>query len=289
MIKKTLIITVLSLTLLGCGSNLTEEERYEKLKSSYAYKGYKLASSKGMAPVLLELNKQAKSDLVKKAAHTEINYQLKPTDGHLALGLLWAISMKPTFAIAESNIAMESKHNQNAEYHALTVLALAMYQKGWPTLARQTSEQAKVLLGNQKMAEKMEYEQMGAYVAFGLLALQEGDKKGIHASFQGMSDITKQPWLTDLGDSFAMIRTGNISGGVAKINQLSEDNQVSPKVRASLKKFITQIEAEFGKADSDFLYVKVLGKGLLETVLEVDDSKFQEMIAQLESFQAKLQ
>lgn len=278
---------VICLSLFACGGG-TEEEQYESLKTSLTYKAYKSAAQAGMKPLVNQVNKQLKNEDVQNTTNKKLDYDLKEEDGHLALGLLWAVAQKPVFAIAESNIALEHIGNEFGEYRALTILALGMYQKGWHNLGRTTSEKAKSVLGNKEMADQMYYEMLSSHLAFAMLNLQEGNEKGIHNSFVALADQTNTPWLPELGDAFASLRVGKIQDGLAKMKTLSEDARLNPKQQESLQQFIANIEKEFGDVDGELFNIKVLGKGLLEMIMKVDDSKFQALMTELESYKGKL-
>ncbi|NRR31288.1 hypothetical protein HSX11_13970 [Oxalobacteraceae bacterium] len=275
------------LALPGCGEKKSEDEQFSALKDSYKYLAYKKTSQFAMAPLVDQINKQSKAEVAKAAFKGKPSLNLSVNDGHAAMGLLWLLSMKPDFAIAEADIGLEKLKDKIERYRATSSMAIGMYQKHWPVLAKATSASAGEMLNNKDLAEKMYYEQLTFYMAFGFISLKEKNQDGVRFSFSGLGTLTNIPWLSDVAQSVLLLSEGKIQAGMQRLKAASED----PSMPAGERKYILQVlhavEKEVGDVDGEFFIVKVFGKVILERILETDSGPFRELVGRLEDMKKK--
>lgn len=277
------------LFLIGCGDNANHQEHYEKLQSGMIYKTYQSASKTAIPPIIQQINKQSKHKIIEQTTGKKVNIELEENTGHLALGLLWVISMKPTFAMAESHLALQQIKTPQERYQALTILALGMYLKGWPALGQSTSDSASAILEAYPIEGKIKHQHLLSLTASALLSLKQRNAEGVYQAFQGISKATHISWFGKFGIAIANILRGNIGDGISELKALSHDKLVPPTIREDVVKLIQDIEQQLDNGiEAPIIKTQQLGNVILDMILQVDEGTFHELMSKLEGLKDKL-
>ena len=271
-------------SLFGCSKDLTEQEQYQALQDSIKFKLYKSASKTGVPALVTEVNTQTKDKKIKKVLGVEFENDFRTNDAHGTLAMMWILSMKPDFAIAESFIVADNADDKIDQYRAQSLISLAMYQKGWKMLAAQNNDAARAMLNDKALAEKLYHEQVTAYLIIGLLSLHDNDLETARTAFEAFGSLTQATWLSEVVESVMLIRQGKIQSGLLKLKAASDDPNLSDSERLLLKSFLSNVEKEVGQIDGDLFVVRLFGKVLFERVLETDDAPFSALVDRLEAF-----
>lgn len=283
--KVTSVIIIL--VLFGCSKDLTEAEQFEELKSSIKFRAYTKASELTLEPTLKQINEQMKNEQVEKLTQYKLKRDFTVNEAHASMGLLWVLSMKPDFAIAESLISLGLLENETEKYRVTSIMALAMYQKGWRGLATEKSSEAREILSDESLKSELYYEQLTTYFAYGLLSLKNGDVEGTRVAFSALGALTGITWFSDATESILLIKQGRIQDGLSRLKKLSKDPNLPEHERKYIGRIIESVEKEIGDIDGEFFVIRVVGKVIFERILETDDGPFKEFIDKMESLKGK--
>ena len=124
----SLLLIVLAAHLSACASSKkTQADHYKDMQNGTIYKAYQKVSIKAMKPVVKEYNKRLAE---------ENKLQVSEIHVHALLGLIWAGTSQPKFALAEADYAFSQASDPRDRYTALAIQAIAMHEQGWYHLAK---------------------------------------------------------------------------------------------------------------------------------------------------------
>lgn len=237
--------------LTACGKEKTEQEKYLDLQASLKYKAYKAITSNALPPALKLYNQQRQASLPK------VDEGLV----RLLLGYGWAISQKPALAMAEGNLVTAS--DTDTEIYRLlghSVIAIAMYEKGWKQIARTESSKAVDILKKESGRKNAEETLMVAHLLLGTVSIYEKNYKAARFHFAGFSAVTKIDWPYTAVDALADIAEGQVQQGLTKLKKMTRDESLPPEVRKAIAEGITRIESEAGPVDSRLFWPRLISR-----------------------------
>jgi len=120
------ILMAVSLLFNACGINhkiKRENKKYTKLTSGTRYNTYKKASLKGI-PIIVD-----------KYNSSQDKYQVTENEMRAYMGFLMILAGQNRFAAAESDLILNSNHNEICHFAANNIQASIKYKKEWPHIA----------------------------------------------------------------------------------------------------------------------------------------------------------
>lgn len=278
--KRLLVSLVLGFLFFGCGEKLSEKEQYEELKSSMKYELYTKASKSAMPLIHSQLKKEMNENFPK---------DLTIDDAHIILSLLFVTSMKADFAIAESNILLNKKLNQEKQYISNSILALGMYEKGWQKLANEHSKYTQSLIENPNIQDLYYEKQVIAYLAIGLLSINNKDYETAQVSFAALGTLTNFTLLSDILNPLLQIRDGHYQEGMINLKALQNHPQLPEEEKKIVKKLIISIEARYGKVESTTFIFNILADLIITKMLKDNpDTAMSKLIIKITEYKDSL-
>jgi hypothetical protein len=237
--------------LTACGKEKTEQEKYLDLQASLKYKAYKAITSNALPPALKLYNQQRQASLPK----------VDESMVRLLLGYGWSISQKPALAMVEGKLVTAS--DTDAENYRLlghSVIAIAMYEKGWKQIARTESSKAVDILKKESGRKNARETLMVAHLLLGTVSIYEKNYKAARFHFAGFSAVTKIDWPYTAVDALADIAEGQVQQGLTKLKKMTRDENLPPEVRKAIAEGITIIENEAGPVDSRLFWPRLISR-----------------------------
>lgn len=278
-ITRAFITLVLALVIAGCANkNLTEEQHYKNLRDGIKYKAYKKVSEESVGPIVDLYNKERRKEGKSEAREEYI---------HALLGFIWTMTLKPDFAIAETNLALKQANDSKDRYIGLSAQSIAFYEKGWKKLARQQSQQAKHLVSSKQLKNAYEKERAAAYLIVGSLAIKEGDSILAQNSFQELGEITDKPWLPLIAQGASLFTAGSYSEAFRLVKGVSDDKHLSNHEKDAVAKLQAKIKKTVdggGKFDIG----KSVSELAMDTISEKSDASFRKLMESLREYTEKV-
>jgi len=147
----------------------------------------------------------------------------------LLLGYSWVASGKPEFAIAE-NIIIQDMQTDDNDIKTLghSLAAIAMYEKGWTSLAANELSKANKLLNKEPSPMDAQIKIMTFHLVMGTLCIYEENYQTSRYHFAWFNIISKIEWPYELVDAMTDIKEGFRKQGLKKIKSII-DNQYLPE------------------------------------------------------------
>lgn len=260
--------------LLSCkGKKKTEEEQLAGMRSSLKYKTYKASSQYGLKA--MQIAGQDSCQDCERVFHS-------------MLAVHWSlIANKPTLAIAETDI-LDEKYGDapKDEFSGIPKLtrSIAMYESGWPGLAKKESEDGLKLYGLdsnalQQLGRDKEALVRLVYMAV-LLKLNRPEESRVHAL--ALSRLFDAPYIVPMMDAAGDAKAGRIQEAVQQVKALSKDTSVPLSVRSEMSKLVVDMEKKGGDAHSPFFMPRLVAALLWEEIRKGNDKTIQKLKAPLD-------
>ncbi len=276
-----IVLAVLSLFIQSCGlcsRDKSEERKYESLKSGLKYRAYCALSKNSIPPLIKIYNRNRNPE------QPEISEDV----ARLLLGYLWAVSKKPDFAIAESNMAAELGADEDMKFLSHTVISIAMYEKGWKSLAKEESGRANALLKKDPEDTSVESKVVLYHLVLGTASIYDGNFDAARFHFAGFSNATQIEWPYLLVDAMADIAEGKVQQGLTKMKKLGQDERLPEEVRTAINQTLADIESEAGPVDSRLFWPKVVSICLYRELGKVGAGGIDKIIEMIDELQEKM-
>lgn len=258
LIYKKVLLTLMVASLTACmTSPKSESKSQERMEDGVIYKGYSKLSKEAMKPVVKELNKE----LAKDNKDQNADYQV-----HALLSLIWIASLQPKLAMAEADYAIEHTSDPRDQYAAMMLQSIAMYEEGWPHLAKQKSDQARTLSESENFKNRYNNATTLVYLVGGVLAFKEGNITYLASEVKHVGKALDRNWITELGEVTDDVKNGLRDNALIKMVKLMQDPTISANARASLQQLYEGLKqaSVFGEA-----FVKGFAQSVLTLVLYV--------------------
>lgn len=244
-----LLCTVILIS--ACGKEKTEQEKYRDLQTSLKYKAYKAITSNVLPPALKLYNQQRQASL------TKVDEGLV----RLLLGYAWVISQKPALAMVEGKLVTVS--DTDAEIYRLlghSVIAIAMYEKGWEQIARIESSKAVDILKKEFGRKNARETLMVAHLLLGTVSIYEKNYKAARFYFAGFSAVARIDWPYTVVDALADIAEGQVQQGLTKMKKMTRDKSLPAEVRKAIAEGIAKIENDAGSVNSRLFWPRLISR-----------------------------
>ncbi len=272
----------------GCDFTKTEQEQYADLQDGFIYKSYQKISRKTV-PLAVTTYKREHEKI---SDDTPVN--LTNFDTHFGLALLLVTTFKYDLALAESNISSEYAVSDVEKALAQSLISFIMYQKKWPTLAREQSAQANALLKGAELDGEISVEQLHDMfaVVFLLLAFQESDEQLMQEVLPRISWVQSNAEVGSLCEALMLIRLGDYTKGFNQLEQLANDADVSPELKADIQNITHALKEAAGLPEDEklgeIMTMKVVLKILMSQLKAKASTKSVEWMQWLEELRDKI-
>jgi hypothetical protein len=238
---------VLLISFFSCKNKNPEQKEYDSMLSSLKYKSYKTLSENTIPPLILLYNTTGHID------EPIISEDVL----RLLLGYSWAVSGSPEYAIAESNIIMDiSTDNKDVKFLTHSLVAIAIYEKGWKSLAIDESRKGKALLNKMPKSSELQLKAMTFHIIIGTLCLYEENYQGARFHFAGFNIASKIEWPYLIVDAMTDINEGNAKLGLSKIKKISKSKSTPETIKKSLAETLIKAEKQSEPIDPKLFWSK---------------------------------
>ncbi len=269
------LVLVFILIMTGCNNSKSDYEKYEALKNGVKYKSYvKLSRDVAALPV----------NTYNKTLSDKTNKEIKEKDFRLLLCFAWILSGKQDFAIAESNIVINSDYSDEDKALAYDLLSMSMYEKGWNTLA---VEMGKEGTSSKTLDKDAKNKSLAAWMIIGCYGVYSDDFDLAKAAFAKFGADTGVNWPYALTDAIADIKSLRIQSGLKKMKALSEDTSVPVEIRDEVKKTIKTVEEKTGDVDSAAFWPRLIATSIYSESKKVGDAGYKKIVGFLDEVQDK--
>ncbi len=257
---KKIILSFLAISLLATlftacgGSEPTEKELYEKQRSSFKYKTYKLLSKGSVSFISEGYNKTIDS----------AGWKVEDSYFRLMLGYYWSISNQSEFAFAEADILSENAATENLKFLVSMLNSCTMYQQGWTALAKEESDKGMSQMAKGPDKALLETETMIFHLLIGTVCVQQEQYDAAKFHFAGFAQLTGVEYPYKLIDVMIDVKKGDIQTGLKKAKTLSEDPTVPQGIRDELKIIIAEAETKGGDVNSSLFWPKIVSSVIMD-------------------------
>jgi len=262
----------------SCGKEKTEQEKFSEMKTGLKYKTYALASRKAIPPVVALYNQQREKEIP----------ELNEVTIRLLLAYGWAVMRKPVYALAEAEILKENKDYQ-VGFLAQSVVAIALYEEGLPTVAQTESAKALEMI---KQNPNFEYDKetlILAHLTLASLAIRIENYEMARFHFAGFSELTRIEWPYRLFDACVDLKTGNMQSGLIKMKKLSQDEKIPAALRTTIAEGLKAVETKAGPVDSKLFVPRAITYILFEELKAKGSAAIKKIATLADSFMKKVQ
>jgi hypothetical protein len=264
---------------MSCGKEKTERQKFEEMKTGLKYKTYALASRKAVSPVVALYNQQREKGIP----------ELTETTVRLFLAYGWAVTRKPTYAIAEAEILKENDKEIKMALLAQSVIAIALYEEGLQNVAHEESEKALAMAKQNPDFEYNKETMILIHLILASLGIQTENHEMARFHFAGFSELTQIEWPYRLFDACLDIKTGNIQAGLAKMKKLSQDEKIPVELRKSISDGIKAVETKAGPVDSKLFVPRSITYILFRELKTKGSATIQQIATLADGFMKKAQ
>jgi len=248
---------VLLIFLFSCKNKNPEQKEYDSMLSSLKYKSYKTLSENTIPPLILLYNTTGHADEPKISEDVL----------RLLLGYSWAVGGRPDYAIAESNIIMDiSASNKDVKFLTHSLAAIALYEKGWKSLAIDESRKGKALLNKMPKSNELQLNAMAFHIITGTLCLYEENYQGARFHFAGFNITSKIEWPYLIVDAMADIKEGKVKQGLRKIKKISKSKSTPETIKKSLTETLIKTEKKSETVDAKLFWTKQTSLALYDEI-----------------------
>lgn len=281
--KKLNILGLASLLLIvllaGCGGEKpSEREQYEKMRSSFTYKTYKVLSQGSVAILCDGYNKTVDS----------LQWKVEDSYLRLMLGYYWSISGHPAFAFVEADVLTEKSSSKNLTYLASMLNSCTMYQQGWTGLAKEESDKGIALASCNGDKEMVETETMIFHLLVGTVCVQQENYDAAKFHFAGFGQLTGVNFPYKLIDIMIDVKKGDIKIGMQKAKVLADDPTVPEGVRAELKGIVLDVETKGGSVNSSMFWPKLISSFIFDELKKSSKKGVSGLMGLLDGAASKL-
>lgn len=237
---------ILIFILVSCGSEPTQQERYDDVISGIPYYTYK-PTARASAREAVELYNEQKPDSV---APLNIGYV------HILIGYSLSIAGSNAFAFAEADMAEESPEPE-IKNMAIALRAITMYEMGLDSLGRRESQSIrKNLQPNDSSANQL----ITFYVLMGVAKAYEGSLDESKFFLAGLANETGVHWPYQIMDAASDFKKGDVQQALQKVKVMSQDPAVPEELRKVLAENIEEIEKNTGDVNSPLFWPRLISK-----------------------------
>ncbi|MCW8328839.1 hypothetical protein MD588_08455 [Photobacterium sp. SDRW27] len=225
LVIRILMISVLLFSYSTSAEAKSEHRQYQKLQKGFFFKAYSKLSRETVRSIADTYNEQLSSDQDKKLSRAQI---------HSLLGLMWSMGLDADYAIADSLLSLKKAKKTKDKYIAHSALSLALYNKGWISLAR---KQSALLQTNEfrGYSKKYEQEELFANLIVGSLAIREGNLQATQDTFGKVALKTGRPWIVTLAKTAALTMNGSIINAASQFKAILDDPSLTEYERKKIR------------------------------------------------------
>jgi len=241
--------------------NSPDQKQYESLLLNLKYKSYKTLSENTIPPIILLFNSTNHIDdpLVSEEVL------------RLLLGYSWVVSGKPDYAIAENNIIQDmSTEDKDIKILGHSLAAIAMFEKGWKTLATDESEKANKLLKKEPKPMDAQLKIMTFHMIMGTLCVYEENYQTARFHFAWFNIISKIEWPYLLVDAMTDIKESNLKQGMKKIKTLFNQPHLPEAVYKPISETFAKAENTKGTVDAKLFWTNTNSFALYNEIKDAD-------------------
>lgn len=282
MIKKLALFILIPFLFLSSCSKKTEREQYESMTSGLKYKAYKKLSREAIPP-LMKVYNESLQGTEKEGYQLQESYVV-----HLILGYAWAVSGKPAFAFAESELVSQSSQAPEVQFLSVYLNSMIMGQQGWVGLSQEELKKADSYSSSKLEAEKLKLNLMIFHLVLGSVHIQHKNFDAALFHFKNFSIVSGVNFPLQLVEIMRDVEKGDIKNALINAKKLSENPEIPEPLRLELKKSIKQIEDKAGPADSMLFWPKLVGAVVLEKLSQSSDAQIKKIMNELDSVKKKL-
>ncbi|MEN8127118.1 MAG: hypothetical protein ABFR90_04845 [Planctomycetota bacterium] len=232
MIIRSVVLTLVGLLLVGCGTK-TEEEELAEFKSSLRYKAYWLASDKAVDVAVAAYNQQVDPN----------SMQMDTEMAHSLLGVLWFMQQKGKFCYIEADVLDDV---EGLEYPMLPrcLRILALYNMGLEQLSASQYQTLKEDLAAEEgtTPEEVELEHKLLLSALILVGLQQGDLGIAQFAAETLEATTQIDYLGPLVGAVAKAQGGHPIEACKELRELAQSERFRGHVRELMAEAADTIE-----------------------------------------------
>lgn len=222
---------------------------YKKLRVSNEYKKYKRLSRRTITPTLKIYN----------LTRGKRNPKVDESVIRLFLGYTWAVSQKPTYALAEANIIRDKVSDRNNEYVLLShfLTSIALYEKEWKILAREEIEEGITL--NNLNPEGYTKEKITVFhLIIGSAHMYQKDLETALFHFKSLANETSIDWPYFIIDAMIDLEKGETVNGLKKLENLVEAGKIPERVSEIVEEGLKDYKNNNGEVDSFVFWPKAI-------------------------------
>jgi len=233
----------------SCKPHNPEEKKLDALESNLKYKSYKTLSENTLPPVVLLYN----------STNPAVNPDISEGVMRLLLGYSWIVSNQPDFAIAESKIIDDlSTNDKDLKILDHSLAAMAMYDKGWKSLAADEAEKGSVLFMKLPNDTDTKLKAMTFHLIQGTLCVYQENYERARFHFLAFGNISKINWPCQLVEALADMKYNDVKSGLKKIKLISLNKTLPDTLRQPFKELIVKTDKDTGKIDSKIFWPRLV-------------------------------
>ena len=279
-----LVVLATFLAATGCSRKpLTEAEQYTELRDSFKYRTYLTLSREGLPLALSAYNERIVAEGIVGEE------KLEEGVARMLLAFVWATSLKPDLALAEIELASEELQSPDERFLLHSLRAIALYEKGWPGLAREESAAGEAVYTDIRDRQKARMFKLTSYLVMGSLSIYEADFDAAHMWFIGLEVETGFHWPVQCVDIARDLRAGNIQTALQKTRTLADDPDLPSPVGVALRDLINRIEAEHGDIDSRLFIPRLIGRIAWQSVVHSSEQVWRHVSGFIDKLAGKLE
>jgi hypothetical protein len=273
-------VFILFFIILSCKNiNNPDQTLYENLLKNLKYISYKTLSENTIPPLVLLFN--------------TTNHVDEPmvSEGvlRLLLGYSWVVSGKADYAIAENNIIQDmSTDDKDIKILGHSLAAIAMFEKGWKTLAADESEKANKLLNKEPKPMDAQLKIMTFHLIMGSLCIYEENYQTARFHFAWFNIISKIEWPYLIVDAMTDLKENNNKQGMKKIKTLLDQKHLPDSIIKSISDNYTKAENAKGTIDEKLFWTNTNSVALYNEIKDADIPNVDKIMELLGKIREKL-
>ncbi len=273
---KFVIVNAILIFIISCSKPKTEEQLFEEMKSGFQFKTYTMLSKTTVPPIVSLYNSQRDKDMP----------EIKEEVVRILLAYSLAVSQSATCAIAEASL-IKDPEDEKMKFLAQSVIAIALYEKGWRKIAFQQSEKANSYLKKNPGKSALE-EVITFHLVMGSMCIYTNNLRAARFHFAGFSNATQIHWPYQIFDALVDITENEFQKGLIKLKKISEDETVPEEVREIVASGIKEIEKDTGPVDSKLFWPRAVSKILFKELKKIGNASFSKVSEIVEEISSKL-
>lgn len=186
---------------------------------------------------------------------------------------------KPSFALAEANMLEEKYKEDTSIVKAIPLVrSIALYESGWPGLAKVESDKGMKYMGLNPKDTVDREKVMLFHLLMASVCIKEKQYDAAEFHIKGLSLVANIPWLATLASGMNDVKKNNIKAGLQKIKIVSQDEAVPENLRTELKSVIAEVEAKGGDIDAGLFWPKMMGSLIMDQLSKSTDSYLSPLV-----------